>query len=304
MNKAGVSVIIINYNTYSLTCKCIESVIKKTSGVLYEIIVVDNASTECNPDKFKENFPTIRLIKSNVNLGFSKGNNLGIEHASYDYLLLLNSDTELINNAILLAYQRILKDPAIGALSSKLLYPDGRVQPTASVFPSLKRELRELFRINKSISKDKRADYYLGDQFDHLKEKEAEWIWGAFFLTRKRIVDEFPGKKLHDSFFMYWEDVQWCYFLKKKGYKVLYYPEAEVLHHLSGSSSESEVELKKYNSKILPNLFQWMLDEKGNVYTYAYFFTKIVHALSQGTKNGLEYSRFHFKFLMNYKKAD
>src|ERR1700722_7652798 len=94
-----VSIIIINYNTFELTKNCIESVRFKTT-IPYEIILVDNNSTERPADEFKNLFPDIKLVKSKVNCGFSKGNNLGIEVAQGDYILLLNSDTILLNNAI------------------------------------------------------------------------------------------------------------------------------------------------------------------------------------------------------------
>jgi GT2 family glycosyltransferase len=302
MIKQGVSIIIINYNTFELTCKCIESINKKTSGIVYEIILVDNGSIECNPDIFKEKFPQIILVKSPENLGFSKGNNLGINYASYEYLLLLNSDTELINNAIFLAHNRFIKNKNIGALSAKLLYNDGRIQFTANTFPSLKRELRELSRVNKFIQKEKISNYYLGDRFNHLTEQSVDWIWGAFFMTRKSIINEFPGKKLHEDFFMYWEDVQWSHFIKKRGYEIIYYPEAEIIHHLSGSLTEGTKELDKYKRKILPNMFLWMIREKGKMYTFSYFLIKIIHALTLRTKNGRDYAIFHFMFLLNHLK--
>jgi GT2 family glycosyltransferase len=93
------SVIIINYNTFRLTSNCIRSLREKLTGVEYEIILIDNASTECDPELFSEKFPFIRLIKSKENTGFTGGNNLGVAAAQGKYLLLLNSDTELINNA-------------------------------------------------------------------------------------------------------------------------------------------------------------------------------------------------------------
>ena len=93
------SIVIINYNTFQLTCNCIASLKEKLQGVEYEIILVDNASVECDANLFKEKFPFINLIKSSTNTGFTGGNNLGVNASTGEYLLLLNSDTELINNA-------------------------------------------------------------------------------------------------------------------------------------------------------------------------------------------------------------
>src|SRR5437763_942905 len=93
------SIIIINYNTFELTCNCIESVIQYTTTIPYEIILVDNASTECDAELFKKRFPQIKLVKNPENNGFAKGNNLGIKHAEGDAILLLNSDTYLKVNS-------------------------------------------------------------------------------------------------------------------------------------------------------------------------------------------------------------
>jgi len=147
-----VSVIIVNFNTFELSSRCIQSVIEKTKLVDYEIILVDNASHECDAQKFKTLFPQIILVKSSINLGFAGGNNLGLQHATSNYILLLNSDTELINDAISLSINRIASNFYIGALSAQLLYPDGKMQYPASRFPSLKMELRELLRLNKNMS--------------------------------------------------------------------------------------------------------------------------------------------------------
>src|ERR1700756_1714891 len=105
-----VSIIIVNYNTFDLTCKCISTVIQCTKGIFYEIILVDNASVECDADLFLQKFPTIRLIKSTTNLGFTGGNNLGIENSGGKYILLLNSDTELTEDSISKCYDLIRKD--------------------------------------------------------------------------------------------------------------------------------------------------------------------------------------------------
>ena len=93
------SIIIINYNTFTLTSNCIQSIHDQLKEVDYEIILVDNASVECDPYLFKNKYPSINLVTSNTNTGFAGGNNLGLQHATGKYILLLNSDTELINNA-------------------------------------------------------------------------------------------------------------------------------------------------------------------------------------------------------------
>ena len=125
-----VSIIIINYNTYQLTYNCIQSIYDKCHGLDYEIILVDNSSNECNPDVFLEKFPNIVLVKSRENAGFSKGNNLGIEKAIGQYILLLNSDTVLVNDAVSICYEYLHSHATVGVVTTKLIFPDGRIQST------------------------------------------------------------------------------------------------------------------------------------------------------------------------------
>jgi GT2 family glycosyltransferase len=150
------SIIIINYNTFELTCKCIASLREKLIGVDYEIILVDNASVECDPDLFIEKFPFIKLIKSTVNTGFTGGNNAGVEKATGDYLLLLNSDTELINNAPKICQDYIMAHPEVGMVTSQLIYPDGKIQYNCRRFRTITWELLEVFPFYKLLPKEKR----------------------------------------------------------------------------------------------------------------------------------------------------
>src|SRR5690554_2468588 len=221
--KIEVSIIIINFNTYQLTCECIESILDKTKGVSYEVILVDNDSKECNPDLFKEKFPFITLIKSKKNLGFSKGNNLGIENSKGDVVLLLNSDTVLVNDAISICYNRLIKEKEIGVITSKLIYPSGIIQQQCRKFESLTTLLIEQLRIHKLWSKEKRGKKMLGFYFDHQTEVNPDMIWGTFFMFKREILTCFPENKLAETFFMYGEDHEWCYQLKTfTDYHILY----------------------------------------------------------------------------------
>src|SRR5258708_6435494 len=122
------SIIIINYNTFQFTCNCIQSIHEKLIDVEYEIVLVDNASVECDANLFKEKFPDINLVISKINTGFTGGNNLGIENSKGEYLLLLNSDTELINNAPKICLDYIRQHKEVGMVTCQLLYPNGKIQ--------------------------------------------------------------------------------------------------------------------------------------------------------------------------------
>jgi len=295
----NISIIIINFNALELTSACIRSVIEHTQAIDYEIILIDNASTECNPDVFIELFPSIKLIKSDKNLGFSSGNNLGIKHSKYDYILLLNNDTILINNAIKLSVEKIEKDSKIGALSCKLQYPNGTYQHPAQRFPSIKTELREIFRLNKILTQAQRADLYLDTHFDHLTERECDWIWGAFFLTRRSIIEKLGGK-LPDTFFMYAEDVQWCWRIKKMGYKINYFPDAQIIHYL-GSSIKADNAQTKYFKYLFPNTFKVVATEKHYCYAWLLYFVKALHLLTLRNRKDFKTSMLYLKFLFGKK---
>lgn len=276
-----VSIIIVNYNTFDLTEACIRSIYQKTHNCNFEIILVDNASSECDPQRFKDQFPFIILVVSKKNIGFAGGNNLGIQQANGDQILLLNSDIELINDAVSIASDLIRSNDKIGVLSGQLQFPDGRLQAVAGKFPSIKRQLLEFFRITKLFSSSFKSRYYLNQQWDHNLPVEADWVWGAFFMFRKDDLMSFPENKLHDTFFMYGEDMQWCYYFKKYLKKtIVYSPLPKCVHFIGGSDKDQHSIFNKYRIKILPNEYIWMISEFGLIYTRFYFLLKSLHLYS------------------------
>jgi GT2 family glycosyltransferase len=296
------SIIIINYNTFALTCSCIESVIRLTQGIDYEIFLIDNASVECDADLFLTKFPAIQLIKSPQNVGFAKGNNLGIALAQGEYILLLNSDTELLDNAIFISLQKIKNNPKIGVLSAKLIFSDGRVQTCANRFPTLQLELIELFRFHKLLTIKAKANLMLGFYFDQQTEKTVDWVWGTFFLTRRSIIQRFPEQKLPDDFFMYFEDVQWCYAIQKMGYQILYFPEATVVHHLSASSVSENKSWEKLN-KIARNEWFFWQKNKGKWYVAGLYFFRSLKYFSLRTRHFRALGAFYWQFIWKNKEG-
>ncbi len=295
----NISIIIINYNTFQLTEECIRSIITKTKDITYEIILVDNASTEENADKFKILFPQVNLVKNNQNIGFARGNNSGIKISKGDYILLLNSDTILKNNAIYYAWQKMKSNPELGALSSMLISSDGAMQYAAERFPSLKTEIKELLRFNKCLSETQKVNMYLGASFDHQSEKEADWIWGTFFMIPRRIIEELGGK-LPDKIFMYAEDMDWCWKIKRLGYKIWYYPKAEVIHY-GGKSMPNQKEDIKFHKYMFPNKFFVVKENKSYLYAWLLYFVKCLHHLTLRTETDNWKAKQYLKFLFGEK---
>lgn len=230
-----VSVIIVNYNTFELTCKCVQSILEKTEGCSYEIIIVDNASTEAAIKNINILFPGVTLVVSEVNLGFAKGNNLGISRAKGDYILLINSDAELQNDAISICLNFLQQEKKVAAVSAVLKYPDGRTQHNCQRFPSIKYKLFELFRLQKVFTRVKSGKILLGFFFNYAEVVYPDWVWGTFFMFERRLLSLLPEKKLADDFFMYVEDMQWCMEFRKLGYSIAFQPAAVVTHHMGKS---------------------------------------------------------------------
>lgn len=243
------SIIIINYNTKALTTQCIASVYQYTRGLSFEIILVDNNSTETGIEEVQEKWPDIKLLKSQENIGFAGGNNLGIQHARGEYILLLNSDTYLKDNAFLTLLNYIKKDAAIGVVSPRLIFEDGRLQSAAQRFPSIRYKLFEFFRLQKLMPANKSGKILLGSFFKYDQNAEVDWVWGTCFLFPAHVLNKLPAKKLDDTYFMYNEDMQWCMDIKKAGYKIHFCADAEIVHIMGGSNAAKE-KLMKENAQL------------------------------------------------------
>ncbi len=242
-----VSIIIINYNTFQLTCDCISSVIQYTKGVDYEIILVDNASTKDNPDLFLQKFPNIKLIKSGENGGFAKGNNLGIEAAKGDLILLLNSDAYVEEDCISAAAEQYKNNDRLGALGVRMLYPDGQYQKSARKFRSIRNELLDVARpLLYLMPYKQRAQLMLNQYFKGDFSTECDWLSGAFLMFPKALLSKLEGNKLDERYFMYGEDHLWCYQFKELGYINYYYADA-VVYHIANASTSSKKQMKLLN---------------------------------------------------------
>ncbi len=240
------SIIILNYNTKNLVVACIESIIKYVNKVKYEIIVIDNASSDGSVEKLKSfvnKYKFITLIVNRNNLGFSKANNQGIKKAGGKFILLLNSDTLFKENFIYQMINWLIRNPDVGVASCALLSPDGSIQGNGGYFPTLTRvfswmiiqDLPLVDLIIKPFHPLKSKSFSKNKHF-FKKRKELDWVTGAFFMFRKTITDEIGF--LDEDYFMYTEEVDYCYRIKSKGYKIVYNPSWSI-YHIGGASAGS-----------------------------------------------------------------
>lgn len=246
------SIVIVNYNTFELSCQCIRSIYKETSSINYEIILVDNKSTECSPKNFLAQFPKIKLIESDINWGFGIANNMGMEQAKGRYILLLNSDTIIQDNALdrsVLFFDQI-KDPKIGVLGCQLVYEDGSHQP--SHFNKAIGAAQWAIRTNVIFSKLSSIASTPPPLFDHQKSQEVGGVSGAFMLIKHSIYEETGG--FDPDFFMYCEETEWIQNrMAPLGYKCFYYAETKVIHLVGGS----DVFDKMYKQNVLSYYLYW-----------------------------------------------
>lgn len=240
-----ISIIILNYNTFDLTCQCIESIYKETKKVDFEIIIVDNASTVDDPDKFLELFPKIKLVKNTENRGFAGGCNDGIKVAKGDTILLLNSDTKLLNDAISITYDFLNSHPNVGIVTCRLENEDGSPQNNCYHFPSISKTLIELLRLQKFFPKSNFKKTLYGYFFDYDNIAYPDYIWGAFFMFPKKLLDIFSNQLLPETFWMYFEDMEWCWLARQAGYEIAFVPNGKVLHY--GGKNHNPKALKMMN---------------------------------------------------------
>ena len=240
MNESiKLSIIIVNYNTYSLTKQTIDSVINQLIPFAYEIILVDNASTDGSIQQLKEDFNSqeefIHIIINNSNLGFGRANNIGMKLSKGEYILLLNSDTVVGEDCLEKCLNQIQDQVEVGALGCKVVLGDGSLDHACKRgFPTPKASLYYFLKLDRKNP----MKYGLYDAL-HLGEDEVgevDALMGAFMLMPRKVLDEVG--LFDEDYFMYGEDIDLCYRIKSAGYKVLYYPEARIIHYKGGSSKK------------------------------------------------------------------
>src|SRR5690606_24555747 len=167
-----------------------------------------------NASTFLDKFPDIKLVKSDVNLGFAKGNNLGISHSTGEFICLINSDASFKtgpgDSAI-----NLLENNDVGFVTGKLLFPNGTVQHNCQPFPSGIKIAAQLLRIHKLISKRKRSSTFQSCYFDYNSVGYPDWVWGTFILLKRSTLQYFINNQLPETFFMYCEDIEWSYILRE-----------------------------------------------------------------------------------------
>ena len=232
------SFIIVNYNTKNLLKRLLLSIKKYFKDV--EIIVIDNASGDGSQAMVKSDFPSVNLIPNTENKGFAYANNQAMAIAQGDVFVLINSDAELIDNSIVSAAETVQAHQDYGLVGCRLLNSDGSVQISVGRFPGIAYAFLSNTGLGVLLPSLRRGTALAGSYFDYTHLSQVDWVMGACMILRKDVYLRVGG--LNTDYFMFGEDMEWCYRIKQAGYKIVYLPDTSITHHFNKSRSSLAAE--------------------------------------------------------------
>lgn len=259
-----ISTIIITFNSQNQIEECFKS-LEINKKIQLEILVVDNNSIDKTCQIIQKKFFHVKLIKNKANIGFAKACNQGAKIAKGKYLLFLNPDTIVKPGCIEKVVDFLEKKKDAAVVGCKMLNTDGSLQSSCGNFPSISNIILDRIPIINKIFKTvliRQEDFYT-------KEQNLDWVSGAFFLVKKDVFFKLGG--FNERYFMYIEEIDFCYRAKKAGYKIYYNPKAEIIHYDMGKSKERKLAkannmrkgfsifFKKYKSPLYFDIWQKIL---------------------------------------------
>lgn len=257
------SIVFVNYKTSKDIQKCLDSIEKYEKNYKkYEYIIVDNNSEDKGLDQLKKKFPYIKLIYASDNGGFAYGNNIGIKQAKGDTIFLLNPDTYLTDNSIEKLYERLNNDDSVHLIGPKLLFEDKTNQSyyLPKSYPTIWRIFCEQFYLYRIFKKSKIFNSYFRTYMDYDKESCVEQISGAALMFKAEILKKVG--LMDDKYFMFFEESDFCLQAVRNNYKMLYYPQSQIIH-IGGFINESS----------------WERSIKDTVKSFKYYFGKNYNSL-------------------------
>ncbi|HUD09812.1 MAG TPA: glycosyltransferase family 2 protein [Patescibacteria group bacterium] len=284
------SIIIVSYNTKEFLKGCIESIYKTTKNLKFEIIVVDNASTDDSVRAISNlQFPisnkdSLKIIQNRENLGFSKANNLGVKKAQGRYLLFLNPDVEVHAETLEGMVKFMDEHEDAGAATCKLIMPNGQIDDASHRgFPTPWNSFSHFSGLSKILGKTKLFGGYTLGFKDFAKTHEIDALAGAFMLVRRKAGEQ--AGWWDEDYFFYGEDIDFCYMLKQKGWKIYYIPQFTVLHYkgvshglkkvsrnITTASKETKQRTTKARFRAMRLFYKKHYEQK-----YPWFITRLVY---------------------------
>jgi GT2 family glycosyltransferase len=252
-SKLMVSVVIVSWNAREYLKQCLASLNSDVCSYPMEVIVVDNASSDGSADMVAREFPQVRLLRAAGNLGFAKGNNVGIAASRGRYLCLVNSDVKVLPNCITRLVDYCEAHPETGMAGPHILGGDGKLQRSCRGFPSLWNMFCRALALDNIFSGSKLFTGFSLASWAHDSQRPVDILSGCFWIVRREALHKV--RLLDESFFMYGEDLDWCRRFWKGGWKVMYLPSAEAIHY--GGASSSNAPLRFFIERQRADLQYW-----------------------------------------------
>ncbi len=230
------SIIIVNWNTREITRDCLASIRTWMRSVPYEVILVDNASSDGSADMVRSEFPEVRLIANAENVGFGRANNQAMRVARGELFFLLNSDTLLIDDSLDRFVGLVAAEPDVGIAGCKLLNEDRTTQSSCCRFPSVGVSILEELLLYKVLSRQRQGEILLGGYWPHDRARDVDAVWGAAMMVRRRVFEETGG--FDERIFMYGEDLEWCMRVRDRGWRITFTPDCRIVHLDHRSSAQ------------------------------------------------------------------
>lgn len=244
MEDVKLSVIILSYNTKDITEKCLRYIeeaaraAERKTKLQVETIVVENGS-DGTSSLIKDKFKWVKLIEPKENTGFAKGNNIALKITKGDFLLLLNSDAYVEKETFVKAVKYFKNNPECDVLGCKLVFEDGKFQPSGGFLPTPFNTIAWMFWIDKlPLIKNFIKPVHPKDKDFFAEDRKLEWVMGAFLMMKREVYEKTKG--FDENFFMYMEEVEWLKRIKEAGFNVYYTPNFSVTH-LDKASSNFEI---------------------------------------------------------------
>lgn len=235
------SIIIVSWNVADLLSACLDSIQVNSSDLDIETIVVDSASRDHTVAMVRERYAWVTLIPQAENVGFTRGNNIGLEVATGRHLLLLNPDTEIVGDMLAQFVNHLDNNPEVGMIGPHTLNTDGTTQSSRRRFPTIATAFFESTWLQPIAPRSILDAYYIADADDH-DTFEVDWVQGHALMVRRDVYAQIGG--LDPGYVMYSEELDWCKRAKDAGWKIVYVGDAQVIHH--GGKSSDQVGAYKY----------------------------------------------------------
>lgn len=239
--KIELSIIVVNYNVKDFLENALLSIKKAIIGIDAEIIVVDNASEDGSVEMIRQKFPDVKLIANNENVGFARANNQALKLARGKYIVLINPDTIVQEDTFKSLISFLESHPDCGMVGCKILNPDGTLQLACRrSFPTPWVAFTKMVGLSSLFPKSKIFAKYNLTYLDPNEITEVDAVSGSFMMIRREVYEQVGG--LDEDFFMYGEDIDWCYRIKKSGWKIYYVPSTQIIHFKGESTRRSSVD--------------------------------------------------------------